>query len=161
MILTGPEIRRQVSAGQIVIDPYDDEQLNPNSYNYRLGPMVLMPADQHYDLRVAPLTLLPRRLYLGHTAEVIGSVRFVTMLNGRSSVGRLGLYLNVSADLGQLGPAHRWTLELTVVQPLRIHFGMRIGQATFWEVDGPRTEYRGEYAKRSVPTPNLRDARLR
>jgi dCTP deaminase len=168
MILTGPEIHRQVRAGQISIVPFAQEQLNPNSYNYRLGPLVLaldaegVPERWVHDLRDGPLVLRSRRTYLAHTAELIGSRRFVTMLNGRSSVGRLGMYLNFSADLGQMGPAHHWTLEITVVQPLRVHFGMLVGQATFWLPWGPIVEYVGEYAKRSEPTPNLdRNARCR
>jgi dCTP deaminase len=108
-----------------------------------------------HDLHDGPLVLQPHRTYLGHTAEIIGSQRFVTMLNGRSSVGRLGMYLNLSADLGQLGPAHRWTLEIAVVQPLRVYGGMQVGQATFWLPKGLVIEYLGEYAKRSEPTPNL------
>jgi|SRR5215475_5275591 len=161
MILTGPEIHRQVCEGNIEIAPFIYDHLNPNSYNYRLGPLVLTldrqgkPEGSPHDLREQPLILQPHRTYLGHTAEMIGSRRFVTMLNGRSSVGRLGMYLNISADLGQLGPSHQWTLEITVVQPLRVYFQMRVGQATFWIPQGLIVEYMGEYAKRSDPTPSL------
>jgi dCTP deaminase len=162
MILTGPEIQREVAAGQITIQPFNRQQLNPNSYNYRLGPRMSLidsygaPLGPVINLRLAPLTLQPGRVYLAHTAEIIGSAKYVTMLNGRSSVGRLGMFLNFSADLGHLGPAHQWTLEIKVVQPLKVYFDMRVGQATFWVPAGERTEYQGEYARRFEPTPNLR-----
>ena len=161
MILTGPEIKRQVNIGRITIEPFAEDQVNPNSYNYRLGPHLMKigangaPAGCPIDLKLGPTTLLPRHAYLGHTAETIGSSHYVTMLNGRSSVGRLGMFLNFSADLGQLGPSHRWTLEIMVVQPLVIYFEMKVGQATFWAPQGERVDYRGEYALRNEPTPNL------
>jgi dCTP deaminase len=162
MILTGPEIKRQVNAGRITIRPFSDDSINPNSYNYRLGPHLLLvgsegtPAGDPLDLAQGPLTLMPGRIYLGHTVEVIGSSHFVTMLNGRSSMGRLGMFLNFSADLGQLGPAHQWTLEIMVVQPLTVYLRMKVGQATFWVPEGKLTEYQGVYVRHNEPTPNLR-----
>ncbi len=161
MILTGPEIKREVAAGRIIIEPFSDDSVNPNSYNYRLGPHLLLvdsegaPVGDPLDLAQGPITLLPGRIYLGHTVEVIGSSHFVTMLNGRSSMGRLGMFLNFSADLGQLGPAHQWTLEIMVVQPLTVYPRMRVGQATFWVPEGKVIEYQGEYARHNEPTPNL------
>jgi dCTP deaminase len=161
MILTGPEICREVSAGRITISPFSGEQVNPNSYNYRLGPHLLMinksglPHGERLDLNAGPVMLQPGRVYLGHTSEVIGSASYVTMLNGRSSIGRLGMFLNFSADLGQLGPAHQWTLEIMVIQPLVIYPNTKIGQATFWRPLGWTVGYEGEYAKRNEPTPSL------
>lgn len=166
MILTGPEISREVAAGRIAVSPYNEEQINPNSYNYRLGPHLLRINDkgvvygEPLDLTTSSVIVLPGHVYLGHTYESIGSNYYVTMLNGRSSIGRLGMFLNFSADLGQLGPSHQWTLEIMVVQPLKIYANMKIGQATFWSPSGPITRYQGEYAKRNEPTPNL-EARYR
>jgi dCTP deaminase len=166
MILTGSEIKREVAVGRITIEPFFEDQVNPNSYNYRLGPHLLLvdsegvPAGDPLDLAQGPLTLLPGRVYLGHTAEVIGSSHYVTMLNGRSSMGRLGMFLNFSADLGQLGPAHQWTLEIMVIQSLTVYLRMKVGQATFWVPQGKLTEYRGAYARHNEPTPNL-EARLK
>ena len=162
MILTGPEICRKVATGRISVFPFTEKQINPNSYNYRLGPHLLRINDkgavdgEPIDLMTSPITLLPGHVYLGHTYESIGSNHYVTMLNGRSSIGRLGMFLNFSADLGQLGPSHQWTLEIMVVQPLKIYAYMKIGQATFWTPSGCITRYQGEYAKRNEPTPNLK-----
>lgn len=158
MILTGPEISRQVAQGNIVIRPFRHEQLNPNSYNYRLGP-VLTPlsgfgataSSTSFSIPEDGFCLQPRTVYLAKTAEVIGSERFVTSLIGRSSVGRLGLFVQISADLGNLGPAHSWTLELTVVQPLMVYPGMIIGQVSFWCPTGTIEPYRGFYTRHSEP----------
>ena len=162
MILTGPEVQREVRAGRIIIEPFAEDQINPNSYNYRLGPHLVIigaggvPMNTTLDLTTGPITLLPKLTYLGHTSETIGSIHYVTILNGRSSMGRLGMFLNFSADLGQLGPAHQWTLEIKVVQPLTVYPLMKVGQATFWVTQGRRVEYQGEYAHRNEPTPSLK-----
>src|SRR5690349_18487807 len=114
MILTGLKIAEEVGRGRISIDPFDKKLLNPNSYNYRLGSLLKVAAhglqDAHHEvpfrqLRVPAegLVLQPNQLYLGHTIERIGSSYFVASLIGRSSLGRLGLFLQVSADLAQLG----------------------------------------------------------
>ncbi len=162
MILSGPEIERLVESGDLIIDPFNSEQINPNSYNYRLGStikvapsLVLDPMDrQKWESITIPdggFVLLPERLYLGSTVERIGSKEFVTTLFGRSSMGRLGLYLQVHADLGHLGAIHHWTLEMVVVQPLRVYAGMIIGQVTFWEPTGERQLYQGVYANSAGP----------
>jgi len=167
MILTRTEIDKEVASGAIIIRPYTQQQLNPNSYNYRLGPMLreVHPEASLGDEKAsapaiaissAGARLDPGKVYLGHTAEVIGSQRYVVSLMGRSSVGRLGLYLQLSADLGNLGDAHQWTLELTCVQPVIIYPDMLIGQVTFWQPKGELIHYTGPYTKYSEPTGNLR-----
>jgi len=163
VILTGERIEREVRRGRIEIDPFDPQLINPNSYNYRLGALLCMPkhglqdADRPVPFRDVEiprqgLVLQPAQLYLGHTVEKIGSSHFVTSLIGRSSLGRLGVYLQVSADLAQLGNVHRWTLELMVVQPVRVYPGMRIGQVSFWLPTGRRVAYRGRYRDTDLPT---------
>jgi dCTP deaminase len=75
-------------------------------------------------------------------------------------MGRLGLFLNMTADLGHIGTKSNWTLELTAVQPLRIYPGMVIGQVSFWRTDdSTRARYRGRYLGDRQPTAN-RDLRL-
>lgn len=166
MILTGPQIARCVANGTITIDPFDPDSVNPNSYNYRLGDLLLASRDELFDAALTPtwealeipdegFTLRAGRLYLASTLETIGSSEYVTSLMGRSSLGRLGLFLQVTADLGHIGAVHRWTLELHAVQPLRIYKGMRIGQVSFWESQGTARQYVGRYSDFSTPTPNL------
>ncbi len=146
MILTGKEIEKEVCKGNITIDPFSIENLNPNSYNYHLGKeLLIIEGEQDCKLPqdakscIIPeegLILEPSKLYLGVTEEKIGSRKFVTSLIGRSSIGRLGLFLQITADLAQLGNSHKWTLELHVVKKLRVYAGMKIGQVSFWTIYG-------------------------
>ncbi|HUB93594.1 MAG TPA: deoxycytidine deaminase [Verrucomicrobiae bacterium] len=171
MILSGNKIKEEVLKGRIQLDPFDLQLLNPNSYNYRLGEQLLiMPGD--IDTRCQPTTeqiLLPKEgyilqpgvVYLGHTYERIGSSQYVPSLIGRSSLGRLGLFLQITADLGHLGTYHKWTLEMTVVQPLRVYPRMRVGQVSFWKPEGlpglaggSYADKPGSYANYSSSTPS-------
>src|SRR6266404_2181812 len=165
MILTGQHIRAEVEAGRITIEPFDAQCLNPNSYNYHLAPNIkiapagiLEPSLEYRwpSIAIAPegMLLEPGVLYLGHTAEIIGSRDYVTSLIGRSSVGRLGLFLQLSADLGHQGAVHSWTLELSAVQPLIVYAGMRIGQVSFWLPSGLRSLYSGVYGDHHLPMEN-------
>jgi len=163
MILTGTEITREVENGNIHLKPFEKKLVNPNSYNYRLGEtlyeVVSKPIDSRKPVDVIEhkisdkgYLLEPGKLYLGHTYEEIGSDDYVTSLIGRSSIGRLGLFLQITADLGHLGAKHCWTLELEVVQPLRVYPLMRIGQVSFWVTKGQKKiKYDGKYAKHSKP----------
>ncbi len=163
MILTGAEIAKKVKIGKILIDPFDEKQINPNSYNYRIGTdifeVVSDPIDSHVKVKVKKrkipkkgLVLLPKKLYLANTLEKIGSDDYVISLIGRSSIGRFGLFLQITSDLGHLGTNHCWTLELRAVQPLRIYPGMKIGQVSFWTTLGDKLlKYNGKYAKYSLP----------
>lgn len=164
MILTGPSIEEAVKDGYITIEPFDPALINPNSYNYRLGPDIYevissnidpYTPTEHKKLELqedGSYLLLPKKLYLGSTEETIGSNQVVTSLIGRSSVGRLGLFMQITADLGQLGDAHKWTLELKVVSPLKLYPGMKIGQVSFWLPQGNCSNYyHGRYSVYSQP----------
>jgi dCTP deaminase len=170
MILTGAKIVKEVNANSITLDPFDITMVNPNSYNYRLGEDLLeieystenvqqLPKQNGFKIPKNGYILQPNKLYLGVTHESIGSSKYVTSLIGRSSLGRLGLFLQITADLGHIGTHHKWTLELKVVQPLIIYPRMRIGQVSFWKPDGLEMlnghQYKNEvctYAKYNIPT---------
>lgn len=156
MILTGPEIVRQWQCGRLTIDPFTPDQVNPNSYNFRLGPTIKTYTDPVLDVaRPNPVTeitlpadgliLRPDRIYLGHTAEIMGSDHYVPIIRARSSVARLGLFVHVTADLIDIGSHNQWTLQLHAVQPVRVYPGLLIGQVTFWTVHGDITLYDGKY----------------
>ena len=164
MILSGLKIKEEVLNKNIDIEPYCDELLNPNSYNYRLADVIYEIKDDIIDpakktnikkikIPKEGYILKPNKLYLGSTYEKIGSSKYVTQLIGRSSVGRLGLFLQVTAPLGHVGCNHCWTLELRVVQPLKVYPKMRIGQVSFWVIDGDTTlNYNdGKYNKYLIP----------
>lgn len=159
MILTCHEIAKNVKEGSIYISPFEEDLLNPNSYDYRIDYKLLeiegLPVDpkKQTDYREINFTddgyvLSPHKTYLANTFEEIGSDKFVPSLIGKSSLGRLGLFLQITADLGNLGAKHKWTLELKAVQPVKIYPLMRIGQVTFWETCGEQQiKYHGKYDK--------------
>ena len=164
VILTGAAITAAVERREIVIDPFDPAEVNPNSCNYRLGPevhRVYAPRPGSADVaheRLTPVDgrFLLRRgnLYLGHTVERIGSEQYVTSLIGRSSIGRLGLFVQLSADLGHCGAVHRWTLELLPALDIYVYPGQVIGQVSFWSVLGQPPPYAGWYGRHDHPMPS-------
>lgn len=159
MILTGTAIRENVKKGNIILFPFDEKQVNPNSYNYKLGQQlkVFKEFDGEraiFEDIVIPetgYTLKPGIVYLGHTLEVIGSKKYAMSLIGRSSVGRLGLFLQVSANLGHTTSSHQWTLELVAAKPIILYPFMKIGQVTFWENEGELVPNPFTYANFSQP----------
>ena len=167
MILTAAAIRQAWQVRDITIDPFQESLLNPNSYNYRLSKTLVRVTGNEGDKESVDciemsdngFVLQPKTLYLGATHEVIGSRKYVMTLSGRSSVGRLGLFLDITADLGHAGSVSQWTLELKVVQPLRIYPHMRIGQVAFWCQRGSPLSYEGRYHRDLGPVAN-RDPRL-
>jgi dCTP deaminase len=160
MILTGQRITQAVEAGEIVIDPFRPEAVNPNSYNYRLGPLIKVYDAESSSFRDAVLPeegyiLQSGVMYLGHTAEVIGSTRYAMKLIGRSSTGRLGLFVQVSADLGHTTSCHRWTLEMVASRPIRVYPHMVIGQVSFWRNAGAIVPAPAFYARFNSPHESL------
>lgn len=162
MILTGSEIQKNVENGKIVIDPFDVSRLNPNSYNFTLGDKLLVYENYVLDAKkenpvreiIIPkegYTLAYGTVYLGCTAEKIGSDYFVPIIRGRSSIGRLGLFINITADLIDLGSVNQLTLQLNAVQPITIYPGMQIGQVTFWQPLGEIEKYNGRYKNSNGP----------
>jgi dCTP deaminase len=163
MILTGSKIKEEVARGTIKISPFSEEQVNPNSYNYRLGPIlkiyrsfdgekslfeeVLIPEEGY--------VLQPGQMYLGHTKEIIGSSIYAMSLIGRSSMGRYGLFLQISANLGHTTSEHQWTLEMVAALPIRVYPGMIIGQVSFWCNFGAVVEYSGQYGRLNNPQESL------
>jgi dCTP deaminase len=162
MILTGPKIKNEIKDGTITISPFDDKYINPNSYDFRLGDTLVVYKNTVLDARkdneteviVIPeegYTLQPHTLYLAHTMETIGSNHYVPILRGKSSTGRMGLFINITADLIDIGSLGCFTLMLHAVQPLKVYPGMRIGQVTFWEATGKINLYEGKYQGTTIP----------
>jgi dCTP deaminase len=165
MILTGPEIAAAASDGRLRITPFDQAQVNPNSYNVRLGRTLLVYTDDvldphrpnfthQVDIGAEGYVLEPGQLYLGHTVEHVGSDVFVPLLFGRSSVGRLGLFVEITAPIGDIGFHGQWTLMLSPIRPLRVYAGMKIGQIIFFVAVGPITPYVGKYQAAEGPKPS-------
>jgi dCTP deaminase len=151
MILSGSEIYRHLGRN-IIIDPFDEARLNPNSYNLTLHEELLTYEEVVLDMaqpnrtrriRIPQdgLVLTPQKLYLGRTAERTETHNLVPMIEGRSSVGRLGLFVHVTAGFGDVGFSGYWTLEMFAIQPIRIYPGVPICQIFFHQITGSITEY--------------------
>lgn len=154
MILSGDEIRQQLGSN-IVIEPFDESHLNPNSYNLTLHDEVMVYEEVVLDMRQSNrvrrmsipesgVVLSPNQLYLARTSEYTETHNLVPMIEGRSSVGRLGLFVHVTAGFGDVGFKGHWTLEMFAVQPVRIYPGIPICQIFFHEITGAITEYNSE-----------------
>lgn len=166
MILTDGAIRDAMERGTIEIDPFDPAALGPNSYDVHLSRHFAyyeLPEDWNtarpagwsgpfLDCRVdTPITrwtleesgqLFPGRLYLASTIERTKTLEHVPYLDGKSSIGRLGISIHVTAGRGDIGFNGHWTMEITVVHPVRVYVGMPIGQLTFHQTTGaPLTAY--------------------
>lgn len=194
-ILTGSEICHAISVREIEIEPFDGKQLNPVSYDLRLGdgvavytPWVVaidekdefvdrLPVEEYGDwlavrnqvmdvkeepsvtrTRIGPrgFVLRPMTGYLMHTLERVHTRRYVPVLDGKSSIGRLFIQVHATAGYGDPGFDGQYTLEVTVTHPVRVYAGMRIAQMRFHTVEGAIDLYQGNYtgeaAKGAVPS---------
>lgn len=151
MILSGKAIKEQLGEN-IVIEPFCEENLNPNSYNLTLHSELLTYEEVILDMRrpnrvrrmTIPeegLVLNPNQIYLGRTVEHTVTRGFVPMIEGRSSIGRLGLFVHVTAGFGDVGFRGYWTLEMFAVQPVRIYPGISICQIIYHDIRGDYIEY--------------------
>lgn len=151
---------------------YDDHVLDMKSPNKATE--IVIPEEG--------LVLRPGVLYIGSTNESASSHRFIPMFEGRSSVGRLGIATHITAGFGDIGwgyqindsghdseamfdngverygykPLHpTWTLEITVVQPVRVYPNVRIGQVYFVKPSGAVSHYTGKYSKQKLPQTSM------
>lgn len=165
MILTGPRIEELIACGDIEIDPLDRSAIGPNSVDLRLHEDLLTYEDYILDMRNENavgkeripdhgLALVPGVLYLARTVERVGSDKYVPMVEGRSSAGRLGLQVHMTAGFCDTGFHGTITLEMTVVHPLRVYPGVRIAQVFFLRPEGAIRLYEGRYQGHVDPTPS-------
>ena len=166
MILSGHEIREQLGSNT-TIDPFDPARLNPNSYNLRLSdellvyknPVLDMAKPNDFERLSIPkegMLLETGKLYLGRTLEYTATENLVPMLEGRSSVGRLGLFIHVTAGFGDVGFRGFWTLEILCVQPVRIYPGVEICQIFYHTLEGKYENYKsGKYQNNQGIQPSL------
>lgn len=99
---------------------------------------------RHFDIPPHGFVMRPGVLYLCSTEEYTETHAHVPYVDGRSSVGRLGISIHLTAGRGDVGFCGHWTLEITVVHPVRVYPGMPIGQITFHEVVGQVTKKYGD-----------------
>lgn len=167
-ILSGPEIINAVHREDIRITPFEPGLVNPASIDLRLGNEItfysdwvfeepgvwgwLSPTDKVLDVKAEPETksfhiteigfvLRPNILYLMHTEESICSTKYIPVLDGKSSIGRLGIQVHMTAGFGDPGYDGQYTLEVSTIHPIRLYPGMRICQMRFHEMMGTFMDY--------------------
>jgi deoxycytidine triphosphate deaminase len=166
MILSGLQIVLEQQAGRIVIDPFDEAAVNPNSYNFTLSDRLVVYSGELLDasqqnpteeLRIpeAGLLLKANQLYLAATREVMGSEYYAPTFAARSSVARLGLFINLSASLGDIGFIGQWTLQLYPTHDVIVYEGMHIGQMMWWKTMGDIALYDGKYQHSDGPRSSM------
>lgn len=151
MILSGKEIERRLNS-DIKITPFNPQQVGPNSYNLRLHNELMVYKDKVLDMKrkndiqkiILPetgLILQPGILYLGRTYEHTETNNLVPMIEGRSSIGRLGLFIHITAGFGDVGFKGYWTLEIFCVQPVKIYPHVEICQIFYHTIEGKFQNY--------------------
>jgi len=151
MILSGKEIEKKLNK-DIVITPFSKNQLNSNSYNLKLHNELLVYSEEILDMKKPNqtsiisipddgLVLMPNKLYLGRTLEYTETYNLVPMLEGRSSIGRLGIFVHITAGFGDVGFCGFWTLEIFCVQPVRLYPYIEICQLYYHTIEGEFEKY--------------------
>lgn len=152
MILSDKEILKSLENGEIVIQPYRPSCLGTNSYDVHLSKHLALYDNQvldakkhnkviHFEIPEEGFVLHPNTLYLGVTEEYTETHNAVPFLEGKSSVGRLGIDIHATAGKGDVGFCNSWTLEISVTQPVRVYAGMPIGQLIYFQVYGEIENY--------------------
>ena len=156
-VLTDGKMIQEIQSGVIIIDDFDPGRLNPNSYNLRLGNKVLVYTDEVLDAKkknnykeiIIPedgMIFKPGELYIAETIERTFGGPYIPVLEGRSSIGRLGVYIHVTAGWGDIGFNGKWTLEISTVKPVKLYPGMEICQYTLYTPYGTcLIPYHGKY----------------
>jgi dCTP deaminase len=180
VVLSDRTIRTEIEAGRIQIDPFDEGLIQPSSIDVRVDGQFRVFHNGRYpyiDVRQPmegltelvqpepdePFILHPGEFVLGQTLErVTLPDDLVARLEGKSSLGRLGLLIHSTAGFVDSGFSGNLTLELSNVAnlPITIYEGMPIGQISFMRMDGPverpygARENRSKYQGQAEPTPS-------
>ena len=164
MILTDLAILKAMEEGDILVEPYNRNCLGTNSYDVHLSKYLACYIDdvidakkhnqvEHFEIADDGIVLQPGKTYLGSTLEYTETRSFVPFLEGKSSVGRLGIDIHATAGKGDVGFCNHWTLEISVSQPVRIYAAMPIGQLIYFKVEG---EVEVDYQSKSSAKYNQR-----
>ena len=152
MILSDKSILESIDRGEIVIDPFDRSCLGTNSYDVHLGKYLatyndeILDARKHNKITIFEIpqdgfVLQAGTLYLGVTKEYTETHNCVPFLEGKSSIGRLGIDIHATAGKGDVGFCNTWTLEISCTQSVRIYAGMPIGQLIYFAIKGEVEHY--------------------
>ena len=162
-MLTGAAIIQAVNKGEIKISNFDPKNINPNSYNLTLSPLLKVYENRVLDSKgknptkriIIPekgFILQPGELYIGATNERTSSSLYIPQIEGRSTFGRLGLTAHITAGFGDFGFDGTWTLEITVIKPLIIYPNVEIAQISYFTPYGESSIlYDGRYQGQIEP----------
>lgn len=156
MILTGERIYEEVKNKRIVIEPFNEKNIEPNSYGFHLGNEILVYQNTVIDAKKQlkykkhlidedGFVLEAKKFYLCSTMEKMGSDFYAKTLHARCSTAIMGMWIQFSAPLGHIGAIINWTLEITVAHDIRIYPHMLIGKIAFWKPEGLINRYDGKY----------------
>ena len=180
MLLSDRDIRAEIDSGRIRVEPYDEAMIQPSSIDFRLDryfrvfenhryPHIDPAADQSDLTRVVepdgdePFILHPGEFVLGSTHEVVTLPDdLAARVEGKSSLGRLGLLTHATAGFVDPGFSGHVTLELANVAtlPIKLYPGMKIGQLCFFRLTSPAEhpygseKYGSRYQGQRGPTPS-------
>lgn len=170
-ILSGSAIAEAVACGDIKITPFNPNYVNGASYDvclgkkfavyerwveefsdrektfYKTGKTLDTKNEKHFGIRIYDIPengieLQPFILYLMHTEEAVRTDKYEPVLDGRSSVGRLGLFIHITAAYGDPFYDGQYTLEVMAIHPIKLYAGTRIGQMRFHTLVGEPVDYR-------------------
>jgi len=166
MVLSDIRILENIEEGNILIEPFRPECLGSNSYDVHLGRYLsayknrVLDPKTHNEVSefiIPPdgFELQPGTLYLGVTEEYTEAHKHMPVLEGKSSISRLGINIHATSGCGDVGYCNTWTLEIYCVQPVRVYAGMPVGKIMYFKVEGnistPYSERKGSmYADRSI-----------
>ena len=180
MLLSDRDIRAAIAAGRVMIEPYEAEMVQPSSVDVRIDryfrvfenhryPHIDPSVEQAELTRLVepdgdePFILHPGEFVLGSTYEVVSLPDDVSArLEGKSSLGRLGLLTHSTAGFIDAGFSGHVTLELANVAtlPIKLYPGMKIGQFCFFRLSSPSEhpygseKYGSRYQGQRGPTPS-------
>jgi dCTP deaminase len=166
MILSGLEIKKQLGQN-IFIEPFDENQLNPNSYDLKLNNKLLvyspgcldMKQETRYEEKIISekgYVLMPGIIYLCRTVEYTKTLNYIPMIEGRSSIGRLGIFIHATAGFGDVGFRGFWTLEISCIAPVKIYPFVKICQIYYHTICGEYEEYKSnKYQNNTDVQPSL------
>lgn len=153
MILTGKKIKDELKKGKIIIFPFCEKDIQPNSYDFHLGSEIIRYKRGIINNEIKKkqqiikidkkngFKLIPGELYLGITKETIASDTYSQLLFGDNSIGSLGIWVHISAPLAHVGSKIRWTLEIKTIKTVTVYPGMKFGKICFLKNDGKINKY--------------------
>lgn len=167
MILSDKRILEKIATSEIVVEPFDRSCLGTNSYDVHLSKYMaiyttdILDAKKHNPIKeiIIPdegLVLQPGTLYLGVTIEYTETHCAVPFLEGKSSVGRLGIDIHATAGKGDVGFCNTWTLEISCIHPVRVYHGMPVGQLIYFAVEGEIETYYNEKSNAKYNTRTIK-----